>query len=587
LNDAPTNSTAWVRWVSVVSPLLIVLTAVVYYGSYLRYWFNPHDEGGTAAFTAMRLLAGEVPLRDVELGYNVGWFWPIVGLFKLGGVNFLLMRAYFFALSTVTALCGWMLVRRVTQNLWLALAVGLALVIFPGSQFKNYIPLLCVANMLAVITAVVGSGSSTSAFWRRVALGGLVLGVTLLVRIDLGYLFGLLWVGVVFLRFFDQRLPSRSHFIDTITAIAILGSGVVLTHLPAYVAASRGGYAREFVRQYRSWGDYLGGQAGTLVQTGAVSATPEQTRDSTKRTVQRAARARGDRSTLPRVDWRTFTAFTNSDKSVLFLLTYAPVVVYVVLLLWCGVAMIRAWLGGTFTLDSPATVALIVLIGSSAAFPQFFFFRPDRPHLSEFMPGYVVATITALALLRGKTRWLMAGFVAMQLAIFGWFAFDHYSAGTIAARINIKRSKRVLFEGANGVRVWVHAREHKELDGVRRAVVENSKPGDWLVCYPYQPGYNVITDRPTYERELYQDNAKAPPGWGRAAIARMNEKQPAVVIIDNRAINQVENSRFSRWAKNVYEFVRTNYDLAATIDTIEIYRRNKSSPSSSGPPPAR
>src|SRR5215212_1058255 len=39
-----------------ISPFLIVLAAVCYYGSYLQFYFNPHDEGGTAAFIAMRLL---------------------------------------------------------------------------------------------------------------------------------------------------------------------------------------------------------------------------------------------------------------------------------------------------------------------------------------------------------------------------------------------------------------------------------------------------------------------------------------------------------------------------------------------------
>jgi hypothetical protein len=88
--------------------LLIVMAALVYYGSYLQFWFNPHDEGGTAALTAQRLLAGEAPMRDVELGgYNVMWFWPIVALFKVCGINFLLMRAYFFALSTLAAL-AWL-----------------------------------------------------------------------------------------------------------------------------------------------------------------------------------------------------------------------------------------------------------------------------------------------------------------------------------------------------------------------------------------------------------------------------------------------------------------------------------------------
>jgi hypothetical protein len=66
-----------------IAPLVIIVAAICYYGSYLQYWFNPHDEGGTAAFIAMRLLGGQVPFKDVELGYNLGWFWPIVGSSKL------------------------------------------------------------------------------------------------------------------------------------------------------------------------------------------------------------------------------------------------------------------------------------------------------------------------------------------------------------------------------------------------------------------------------------------------------------------------------------------------------------------------
>jgi hypothetical protein len=231
----------------VVATLVILLTALCYYGSYLRFWFNPHDEGGTAAFIAKRLLDGEMPLRDVELSYNIGWFWPIVWLFKAVGVDFVLMRCYFFALSTVTALLGWTLVRRVTRSEILALAAGLALVIFPGSQFKNYIPLICVANTLAIACAAIGSGCSAPGFWRRVAAGGFVLGASMLVRIDISYLFLLLWLGVIGLRFFDSRVPRKGRFLDAIGAAAVLAAGVVITQIPAVAVAHSGGYGTRFV----------------------------------------------------------------------------------------------------------------------------------------------------------------------------------------------------------------------------------------------------------------------------------------------------------------------------------------------------
>ena len=139
--------------------LLIFVAALAYYGSYWHFWFNPHDECGTACLVAQRLLQGERPWVDVEPGYNLGWFYPIVGLFHFTGVNYLAVRAWFFALSTITALLGCGIVTRVSGSRCLGLIVGLLLVVFPGSQFKSYIPLLGVAivplNEPVVVAAVV------------------------------------------------------------------------------------------------------------------------------------------------------------------------------------------------------------------------------------------------------------------------------------------------------------------------------------------------------------------------------------------------------------------------------------------------
>lgn len=559
MNQAALNSTALTRWLPRVAPLLLVVAALCYYGSYIGFWFNPHDEGGTAAFTAMRLLAGEAPIRDVELGYNVGWYFPIVALFKMTGVNFLVMRGYFFALSTITALLGWLLVRRLTRNEWLALAVGLVLVFFPGSQFKNYNPLLVVANMLCIANAALAAGQTERRFRWSVVAGGLVLGLTLLTRIDLGFLFTLLWIGFLVLRLCEVGIPFARRAGAALVAAAILVAGVVATHTPAWLAAKSGGYAKEFTAQYGMWADYLGSQARTVTGTKAPAAAAAST-------------AKVDRTTLPRMTWSA--AGTAPDKRVLVFLTYLPPLAYVLLFAWLALRLAPAVMKGAFTIDDPASLALLLLIGSLAAFPQFFFFRPDRPHLSEFMPGYIVATVSAVALFSGRARWFIAALLAVQFGLYGWYALDHYSAGTIAARWSIKKNKRQLFTGENGVRVWVHKdKDFPELEGVRRAVEEHSKPGEWLVCYPYQPGYNVMTARPSYERNVYQDNATAPRGWPQRAIARIEEKKPAVVVIDDRAINKVEASRFSVWAAPVMEHLRAHYEPRAKFDTIEVFAR--------------
>ena len=552
-----------------LAPLVILLAAICYYGSYIQYWFNPHDEGGTAALIAMRMLAGQAPIKDVELGYNVGWFWPIVGLFKVAGVNFLVMRGYFFALSTVAAICGWAIVRRTTTNEWLALGVGLLLVVFPGSQFKNYIPLMCLANSLALIYVATARSISGGAFLRGIVLGGFVLGITLLIRIDIGFLCAIMWLGLIILRLFDVRFSFRERRNQFFAAIPILFATALVIHVPAYAAAVSGGYSAEFARQYGRWANLLQTEAQGLVAT----QKPAAKKNDAPAIASRQARKPGvklDKTTLPRVTWTTFLTF-ESDKSALFVLTYVPVAIYALLILWAAIGVIRSMLARTFTLDQKSMVALLLLGGSLTTFAQFFFFRPDRPHLSEFMPGYLAAAVSTVWLLPITLRAIAGTVLAAQMALFGWFALDHYSAGTIAARTMVKKNKRMLFEGANGVRVKVHQKTYEELELVRKTVTQHSKPGEWLVCYPYQPGYNVMTDRPTYERKLYNDNATISRDWSGDTIELLTEKKPPVIIIDDRAINQVDGSRFSKWAAPVYNHVKSTYGLVGKVDTIEIY----------------
>src|SRR5437867_1866707 len=95
--NVPTRwqSLACARW-----PWILVLLALAlgYYGSYLRYGIGFRDEGQTVALGAQRLLNGEIPFKDVILNYNVLWFYPVVGLFKIFGVSYVLLRGYCLAL---------------------------------------------------------------------------------------------------------------------------------------------------------------------------------------------------------------------------------------------------------------------------------------------------------------------------------------------------------------------------------------------------------------------------------------------------------------------------------------------------------
>jgi hypothetical protein len=152
------------RWPWLV---LLIALAIAYYGSYFRHGIEFRDEGGTVALVSKRLLEGETPFIDVVLGYNVLWFYPVVALYKVFGVSFVLLRVYCFALSTLTVVLAFLAVEKAGRKPWLAFLVALLPLLVPGMTFKNYMPLMAVANSLALLHVALAPPHSARATGRR------------------------------------------------------------------------------------------------------------------------------------------------------------------------------------------------------------------------------------------------------------------------------------------------------------------------------------------------------------------------------------------------------------------------------------
>lgn len=549
--------------------LFIVVAALAYYGSYLGYWFNPHDEGGTVCLIAQRLMQGERPWADVALGYNAGWFYPIVGLFHLTGVNYLAARAFFFALSTLTALLACGIVMRLGGGRWLGCAVGLVLVALPGSQFKNYIPLAEMANTACLIHFVHVEFAARRKWLGAVALGGSVLGLTALVRVEIAIFFAVIWTLLLLFLLADKRLAFKQRAAHLLLGGALLAAVAGAAQLPPYLYLRTLGVESHFTAQIPAWFGALSGglqdQIGLSAPGAASASKPAQPAIPV---------TAADRSLLAR---RPVTDIWRGAGKVrlLALLTYAPLAGFA-LFLGAGVLSLAGKLvRGSFVLHDHSMKWLLLVGGSLTTFPQFFFFRPDRPHLSEFMPGYIVAMAGCLILLkppgkaRGRVQTLLAlgcaVFFAMHLAAFALYAFQHPSAGTIAARVG----RETKFAATNGVSVRAFKREAHTLTTIRDAVLKHSGAEDFVICYPYMPGYNLMTNRRTYLHNVYVDNATHAADWMAASIRDIGERKPAVIIIDDRAINGSEASRFSRWAAPVLDHVKIHYARVAEIKSAD------------------
>ena len=600
----PLPEKVWRRLARARWPWILLLLAVAlgYYGSYVRYGLGFRDEGQTVALGAQRLLAGEVPFKDVILNYNVLWFYPVAGLFKIFGVNYVLLRGYCLALSTVTAVLGFLLVEKTTRRPWIAFLVALVLVLIPGSPFKNYIPLLAVANTLCLLQVALTPADSRATLVKT-AIGGVVLGLSFLIRIDIALLFAALWLGLLVVRLVlgTARFAARAGLV--LASMAILAVIVVALHWPVWRDAKRRGFDREFTAQYwekwqmleRPAAKFLRGshpRAALPAHAGLHHQIPR--RAALNEVSDPTTEPIADKGILRRATWRDWHGEGQNAGGAFVTLTYAPLCFLAILALWGALAWLRGCIGRDGDTERAGLGVLMLVGGALSTFPQFFFFRPDVPHLSEFMPGFLSASAAACGLVWSGMRssfsdsirplqraWRIAFTLLLAVCAVVYLVriLPDRWAGTYAIRI--KRTK--LFIAENGVRVFVSTRELAGLTEIQRLLRTFApNPRDYIVCYPYSPGMNVLANRPTYERNVYVDNATRTTHWDAEAIARFEKFQPAVIVLSDWNINGTNASRFSVWATKAKTWIQTHYTFQGSYmagsDAFEIYTRTPEPP---------
>ena len=115
-------------------------------------------------------------------------------------------------------------------------------------------------------------------------------------------------------------------------------------------------------------------------------------------------------------------------------------------------------------------------------------------------------------------------------------------------------------------------REAIWLPRLRDAVLRHSSPGEAVLCLPYSPTINFMTDRPSPLYNLYVDNTTG-GGFRENFPKFMKASAPAVVVIDERRINGNEISRFRNWAPGPYKWLFDNYVYFGRYFRNEVFVR--------------
>ncbi len=565
-------------------PMLVVI-AVFYYAAYINFGLNLGGEGGTTGVLALRLMEGQRPIVDTFLGYNVLWFYPVVWLFHCTGPDYLALRAFFFGLALLAALFGAATVWKVSRCGLLTFCTGLLLVLIPGMLFRNYMGLLAVMNQFVLLCAFVLPVRSSFARIAWIAVSGLVLGITFLVRVEVGCFMAVIWLGLLVL--FPLIPGTSSARWKQVGLGGILGVLLfILIHTPFAIDAHKREYAREFYGQYTA----VVGMMLWKLEAEIQAWLPGQKTTGAEQ-LDAAARVPSDVLSEPeteavRESWRPRPPVSQillgkgQRERYFAAAVYLPVAAVILLVVWGGFSLVQGWWKKDPEVWADGLCALVLTGCSLTLFPQFFFFRPDTPHLVEFMIPLLPAAVCVSAIMIRRAvevgnifRWAFAGIAVVALVFTVWMHFGHAwpkeSAGTIAA----KKPDTVSFVAQNGVHVQIPEKEAEALNRLRDAILNHSSPDDWLVCFPYSPTINFMTARRSYLWNLHMDDSMAGEPHQRRQIEWMETNRPAVIVVDHRAVNKTARSRFKNWASLVYEHIRKNYHWMGTFGENEVYVR--------------
>jgi hypothetical protein len=595
------------RWLTWLGPALLLVFAFFYYQQYYLSGLNLGGEGGTNAVIAMRLLEGQRPIADTFLGYNVMWFYPLVWLFQAFGPDFTAMRIFFYLVSAVTGVIAFGTVRRVTGQAWLALGCGVLVILLPGMLFRNYMGFFPVLNGFVLLSAFVFEASTPGRRFAWYVIAGFTLGWTFLTRIDVGVFFLPIYLGVAVLwplavrgRFW-HRIPEA--VAGLLTVVLVAGA----LHMPFWTDARERGFEKNFVNQYLAiWGliQYeakkhiidkvmLFDPSAAVGETGAdrgPSVVPLVRTEAAGPGESMPAAGEGSESgTRPRpavdVIWGDGSL---SDKAFVAAL-YLPLVIGGVIFLFSAIGLMVGIFSVREDLKRDAMAAGVLLGAALTLFPQYFFFRPDTPHLAEFRIPFLIAMVCASFL---AVRWLWCRSVVMQLVVsvfilmcavcegaFFYHAYFKDSSGSV----RVMHNRTAPFTAENGVRALIRKRDVDWMNGLRDSILEHSTPTDWLVTYPYSPTINFMTNRRSYLYNLYVDNATAQKDFHAVTMREIAEFRPAIVVIDDRPINNTEMSKFSRWAAPTMKFLRDEYVQIGQFNSIAVFARPDKAPKKLNP----
>lgn len=572
---------------------LLTLFAVVYYALYYNAHLTLTGEAGSNVLIAQRILEGWRPIKDMFIGYNLMWFYPLAWIFEFTGPHLLASRIYFMVLCGISGVLGFFMVRRVTGSGTLAVLAGGLMILMPGAMYRNTVGFVGTLASFALVFGYVVLHRSWLSKVLWMGFAGAAMSLCFLIRIEPSLIASIVWAGLVFLYpFIDRReFVSRLRIVLAGTSLGVVAFAAV--HAPFVVHAYERGFGPEFTGQYRQFVKLLRWELQREVQKIwvlspkaapvqpapsapilSVESTPAANPSMAIDSPPKPADSTDGRRQRPAFS----ESFQKGRISFLPLSIYLPVLSTSVLAVF-GLALFLSGAVAGVPRRSESGLSILATTGCALSlFPQYFFFRPDSVHLAEFMvpfyPALACAAAAAIAMRAKGWRGFSSIVILLAVSLQVVVAFNSLFGRDGSGSIRISKGKTALFEAPGGIRFRVNPAELGDWERLRDKLAAATCEGDFLVTYPYVPLLNVMAESPTYQFKLYVDNATEASDFAEKTIRELQENRPAIVVVNNRDINKSEISRFRNWAAPVHAFLLQEYVLSGTFfEKIEVFVR--------------
>lgn len=545
----------------VAGVLVVFILSVFYYALYINKGINIADDGNFAQ-VAFELQSGTPP-QDIQYGYGIFWYKIAEVFFDIFGPRFLVAQAVLFLFMTATAVLVFATVERITGSWGLSVCAGLLAALVPNFAATAFYGFCTALNLYAQ--------TGMALRWRQLQprdtiFPALAVVVTLLIRADFGLTFALPFTALLVLSAACQGARRGAALLATVLAVLVACAVVVEGF------AARGGYLGLMVE------DIL--RFPKLMAHFVVSGL--------SRTGGAAASATADAGTLLQKPPLSALWLGPWETAAWAFCVYAPLIGLGIYLIVQALAVAREGVAKSGRALDRFVLAATLFAGAVISLPHYFLFRPDLPHVANFMSGYIVLLAVLIWELAGG-RTLHAGrgwpllasrlvAVLLVLSLAGYAIVGLLVPGP--ASIVRAYGKTEPLRIASGETIYVSAGEKALYDQLRQVIDAHSAPGERIVCLPYCPGVAFISGRRMLFRDYYADDSflVTKPDWLNEAIAKTKAVRPPVVVIHDWSVNGTNISRFPVWGKPYIDYLLEAGYRPIPINDVTAYVRPDAAP---------